>query len=130
MNAQQVLEDRVAANADRALRQLLLHQIFEAQAEAQPGAVAVVFGDEAVTYGELEARANRFARYLRRRTERRIFADQDVRCRQRAGAAVRPAARRRVDACGNSRRDSRGRRGLSRQRRVSASTPSALLPMP
>jgi len=67
MNAQQVLEDRVAANADRALRQLLLHQIFEAQAEAQPGAVAVVFGDEAVTYGELEARANRFARYLRRR---------------------------------------------------------------
>ena len=48
----------------------------------------------------------------------RIFADQNVRPRQRAGAAVRPAARRRLDACRNPRRGPRGGRGVSRQRRV------------
>ncbi len=41
---------------------------------------------------------------VRRRAGRRIFADEDVRPRQRAGAAVRPAARRRMDACRNPRR--------------------------
>lgn len=46
---------------------LLLHRIFEAQAEANPTTVAVVFGQESITYGELDARANRIARYLRRR---------------------------------------------------------------
>ena len=33
---------------------------------------------------------------------RRIFADQNVRPRQRAGAAVRPPARRHLDACRNA----------------------------
>ena len=39
--------------------------------------------------------------------------------RQRAGAAVRPAARRRLDACRNPRRGSRRGRGVSRKRGVS-----------
>ncbi|MFE0427181.1 amino acid adenylation domain-containing protein, partial [Streptomyces sp. NPDC058953] len=42
----------------------LVHRRFEAHAAAAPDAVAVVRGDERVTYGELNARANRFAHYL------------------------------------------------------------------
>ena len=45
---------------------------------------------------------------------------KNVRSRQRAGAAVRPAAGRRVDACRNPRRDPRGGTGLPRQRGVGA----------
>jgi len=45
----------------------ILHHIFEQQARANPGAPAVVFGDVALTYGELDRRANRLARHLRYR---------------------------------------------------------------
>jgi amino acid adenylation domain-containing protein len=45
----------------------LLHEIFEAQAASHPGDVAVVFGGQETTYGQLDARANQVARYLRRR---------------------------------------------------------------
>ncbi len=41
-----------------------LHQLFEAQAEKTPDAVAVVYEDQQLTYRELNARANRLARYL------------------------------------------------------------------
>ena len=44
-----------------------LHQLFEAQADLQPGAVAAICGGDAVTYGELEHRANRIAHHLRSR---------------------------------------------------------------
>ncbi|HSU17559.1 non-ribosomal peptide synthetase [Longimicrobium sp.] len=43
-----------------------LDALFAEQAARTPDAVAVVFGDDAVTYGELDARSNRFARHLRR----------------------------------------------------------------
>ncbi|MFL6234694.1 MAG: amino acid adenylation domain-containing protein, partial [Thermoanaerobaculia bacterium] len=43
-----------------------VHQLFEAQVEKTPGAVAVVFEEESLTYRELNARANRLARHLRR----------------------------------------------------------------
>ncbi len=43
-----------------------LHEMFERQADATPGAVAVQGADASLTYGELEARANRLARRLRR----------------------------------------------------------------
>jgi non-ribosomal peptide synthetase component F len=49
----------------------LLHQIFEAQAESRPHDLAVVFGRRTATYGELDARANQFARYLRKRAVKR-----------------------------------------------------------
>jgi non-ribosomal peptide synthetase-like protein len=49
------------------LRRLLLHEIFEAQADARPENVAVVFGREETTYASLESRANRLARHLRSR---------------------------------------------------------------
>ncbi|HEX2076942.1 MAG TPA: amino acid adenylation domain-containing protein, partial [Longimicrobium sp.] len=43
-----------------------IHQLFEAQAARTPGAVAVTFGGEALTYAELDARANRLANHLAR----------------------------------------------------------------
>ncbi|WP_443193781.1 amino acid adenylation domain-containing protein [Nostoc sp. UHCC 0926] len=42
-----------------------IHQLFEAQVEHTPDAVAVVFEDEQLTYCELSARANQLAHYLR-----------------------------------------------------------------
>ncbi|MEU5163240.1 amino acid adenylation domain-containing protein [Streptomyces sp. NPDC020875] len=42
----------------------LVHRRFETHAAAAPGAVAVVHGEQRVTYGELNARANRFAHFL------------------------------------------------------------------
>ena len=44
-----------------------IHQMFEAQVEKDPDAVALVSGDERLTYGELNARANQLASHLRRR---------------------------------------------------------------
>jgi aspartate racemase len=42
-----------------------IHELIEAQAERSPDAVAVVFEQTQLTYGELNERANRLARYLR-----------------------------------------------------------------
>ncbi|HYU30925.1 MAG TPA: amino acid adenylation domain-containing protein, partial [Thermoanaerobaculia bacterium] len=58
--------NRTAA-ADRGeARGLCLHQLFEAQVERTPEAVAVVHATEDVTYRELSRRANRLAHTLRR----------------------------------------------------------------
>jgi amino acid adenylation domain-containing protein len=45
---------------------LCLHQLFERQAEKTPGAVALVFEGEALTYAELNRKANQVAHRLRR----------------------------------------------------------------
>jgi len=42
-----------------------IHQLFEAQAEKNPDAVAVVFKAQALSYAELNSKANRLAHYLR-----------------------------------------------------------------
>ncbi len=47
-------------------RELLLHQLFEAQAARSPAAEALVFGETRLTYAELNAAANRLAHRLRR----------------------------------------------------------------
>ncbi len=44
-----------------------VHELFEAQVERTPDAVAVVRGEASLTYRELNARANRLARHLRGR---------------------------------------------------------------
>jgi amino acid adenylation domain-containing protein len=44
----------------------LLHRLFETQASRAPDAVAVQAGEARLTYGELDARADRLARHLRR----------------------------------------------------------------
>jgi amino acid adenylation domain-containing protein len=46
-------------------RNACIHELFEAQVERTPDAVAVVFGEEALTYAELNRRANRVAHRLR-----------------------------------------------------------------
>jgi len=43
---------------------LLIHEWFEQHAATQPDAVAVVFDDQRLTYGELNARANQLAHHL------------------------------------------------------------------
>ncbi|HEV2733612.1 MAG TPA: condensation domain-containing protein, partial [Longimicrobiaceae bacterium] len=56
-----------AATARPAPPGLCVHDLFAGQAARTPHATAVVFGNESLTYGELEARAGRLARHLRRR---------------------------------------------------------------
>lgn len=48
-------------------RDRTIHALFEEQAARTPHAVAVRYGTDAITYEELNARANRLARHLRRR---------------------------------------------------------------
>ena len=53
---------------DRAVeypREKCVHELFEEQVERRPEAVAVVYGEESLSYGELNRRANRIAWYLR-----------------------------------------------------------------
>jgi amino acid adenylation domain-containing protein len=56
-----------SAGPSAAYPDLPLHAMFEARAERTPGAVALVFGGERMTYGELDTRANRLAHLLRAR---------------------------------------------------------------
>ncbi|HST62245.1 MAG TPA: amino acid adenylation domain-containing protein, partial [Longimicrobium sp.] len=58
-----VLEAWNRTDAEYAADQCI-HALFEAQAARTPTAVAVTHGTESVTYAELDARANRLARYL------------------------------------------------------------------
>src|SRR5215212_6743997 len=46
-------------------REKLVQELFEAQVEKTPDAVAVVFEDATLSYGELNRRANQLAHYLR-----------------------------------------------------------------
>ncbi|MBD1825981.1 non-ribosomal peptide synthetase [Microcoleus vaginatus GB1-A2] len=88
----QILLEGIIANADRRLDELPLlsdrerhqllvewnntrvdypkdstiHQMFEARAQQTPDAIAVVFEDQKLTYGELNKRANQVAHYLQK----------------------------------------------------------------
>ena len=62
----QVLREWNAPTIDYA-DPLLVHTLFEAQAAAHPEAIALHFGAESMTYGELNVRANHLARELRAR---------------------------------------------------------------
>ncbi|PLZ79720.1 hypothetical protein CBP16_15885, partial [Fischerella thermalis WC217] len=43
-----------------------MHQLFAAQVERTPDAVAVIFQDEQLTYTQLNQRANQLAHYLQK----------------------------------------------------------------
>ncbi|WP_334190496.1 amino acid adenylation domain-containing protein, partial [Noviherbaspirillum sp.] len=60
---QQLLVEWNATSADYP-RHLCIHELFEAHAAATPDAIAVVHGQRSITYGEINANANRLARYL------------------------------------------------------------------
>ncbi|MGZ6525485.1 MAG: non-ribosomal peptide synthetase, partial [Tumebacillaceae bacterium] len=62
---QQVLVDWNNTQVD--YPQLSIKELFEAQVEQAPERVALVFGDQQMTYGELNRRANQLARYLQQR---------------------------------------------------------------
>ncbi|WP_420127100.1 amino acid adenylation domain-containing protein [Longimicrobium sp.] len=49
---------------ERPFPEACIHQLFQAQAGRTPDAVALVWGAEKLTYGELDARANRLAHHL------------------------------------------------------------------
>ncbi|HEY0082166.1 MAG TPA: amino acid adenylation domain-containing protein, partial [Pyrinomonadaceae bacterium] len=50
---------------DESTRGKCIHEVFEAQAALSPDAVAVIYEDEQITYGELNRRANALAHHLR-----------------------------------------------------------------
>lgn len=60
----EILQDWNATEAAYPL-DVCAHRAFEAQATATPDAIALVFGAERLPYAELNARANRLARWLR-----------------------------------------------------------------
>ncbi|MFC7518994.1 amino acid adenylation domain-containing protein [Herbaspirillum sp. GCM10030257] len=62
---QQLLVNWNATSADYP-RHLCIHELFEAHAAAAQDAIAVVHGERSITYGEINANANRLARYLQR----------------------------------------------------------------
>ncbi|HEX7773911.1 MAG TPA: condensation domain-containing protein, partial [Pyrinomonadaceae bacterium] len=69
--------------APQTMPQRPLHALFEEQVKRDPEAVAVVLGDERVTYGELNERADKVANRLRRlgvgpETIAGIFIDRSV----------------------------------------------------
>ncbi|ACC81529.1 hybrid non-ribosomal peptide synthetase/type I polyketide synthase [Nostoc punctiforme] len=51
-------------NTQREYPHKCIHQLFEEQVELTPNAVAVVFGNQRLTYQELNSRANQLAHYL------------------------------------------------------------------
>lgn len=46
------------------LRQSTIHELFERQVERDQSAIALIVGEKRITFGQLNAQANRFARYL------------------------------------------------------------------
>ncbi|MGI0116123.1 amino acid adenylation domain-containing protein [Zooshikella sp. RANM57] len=60
---QQLLVDWNQTNAPYPTNHCI-HELFEAQAEKNPNAIAVVFEEQQLTYGELNQRSNQLAHYL------------------------------------------------------------------
>jgi len=61
---QQLLHEWNATEA-KYPRDKCVHELFEEQAERTPNSIAIAYQEQALTYGELNRRANRLAHYLR-----------------------------------------------------------------
>ncbi|MDE9499016.1 amino acid adenylation domain-containing protein [Xenorhabdus bovienii] len=61
---QQILLDEWNAPHDHSQRGRCFHEMFEMQAKQNPNNTAIVFGDSAMSYQELNARSNQLAHYL------------------------------------------------------------------
>ncbi|HYP02720.1 MAG TPA: amino acid adenylation domain-containing protein, partial [Pyrinomonadaceae bacterium] len=64
--SRQLLEEWNDTGAAYPSDEVCFHELFERQAERTPDALALVFEDESLTYAELNTRANKLARRLRR----------------------------------------------------------------
>ena len=62
---EQILVEWNATSVDYP-RDRCIHELFEEQAKRTPQAIAVMFGEEELSYGELDERSGQLARYLRR----------------------------------------------------------------
>jgi amino acid adenylation domain-containing protein len=60
-----------------------IHHLIEAQADATPDAIALILGEESVSYAELDARANGLARHLRK-----LGVGAEVACGILAGRSI------------------------------------------
>ncbi|WP_366293179.1 non-ribosomal peptide synthase/polyketide synthase [Paenibacillus sp. AN1007] len=65
--AVQSAAEGTALETDESWREKTFHELFEEQAERNPGALAVVYEDSKLTYAELNAKANHLAYALRSR---------------------------------------------------------------
>ncbi|MCP6763251.1 MAG: amino acid adenylation domain-containing protein [Fischerella sp. CENA71] len=68
LSEEEIYQQLVKWNESQRLhsKELGIHQLFEEQVEKTPQAIAIVSGNEQVTYQELNSRANKIARYLRK----------------------------------------------------------------
>ena len=59
---QQMLADQCQTDVD--IKSICIQELFEEQVDKKPDAIAVVFEDQQLTYGELNTKANQLASYL------------------------------------------------------------------
>ncbi|MGB2958307.1 MAG: amino acid adenylation domain-containing protein, partial [Bacteroidota bacterium] len=63
---QEILVGWARANDPVDMDGLCIHEVFEKQVHQQPDATAIVFGEERLTYGELNRRSNQLANFLKK----------------------------------------------------------------
>ncbi|WP_273968446.1 AMP-binding protein, partial [Burkholderia pseudomallei] len=91
-----------------------IHQLFEAQVDRKPEAIALTFDGQRLSYAELNARANRLAHYLPGRGRRGQRSDGAIGRGQTGGEradAGRRGSRQRSDRAGGRAQAGRSRRG-------------------
>ena len=63
---EEILADWARANEPVDVDELCIHEVFEKQVYQQPDETAIVFGEERLTYGELNRRSNQLANFLKK----------------------------------------------------------------
>jgi amino acid adenylation domain-containing protein len=63
---EEILSGWSRANEPVDMGGLCIHELFEKQVHRQPDAIAIVFGEERLTYGELNRRSNQLANFLKK----------------------------------------------------------------